>query len=156
MSNAQITTPLNIPDVHELHTSVSGRGEIIITIECANVVTKCRNCGKLIKKLHSRDEWVLIRHLPAFGRPTHLRYRPNRYQCQDCEGQPVFYKRKGGSLYKRKVAHFSPAQKTGNKIPIAQQRIEQYWGATRVLLSGYTAGQGETSGLGSDRRNRDP
>lgn len=89
MSKAQITIPLNIPDVRVLHTSVSERGEIIITIESKKVGTKCRKCGKLIKKLHSRDEWVLIRHLPAFGRPTYLRYRPNRYQCQDCEGQPT-------------------------------------------------------------------
>ena len=40
-------------------------------------------------KLHGRDEWVTIRHLPAFGRATYLRYRPNRYQCQDCEGHPT-------------------------------------------------------------------
>lgn len=89
MSKAQITIPLNIPDVRVLHTSVSERGEIIITIESTKVGTKCRKCGKLIKKLHSRDEWVLIRHMPAFGRPTYLRYRPHRYQCQDCEGQPT-------------------------------------------------------------------
>lgn len=89
MSKAQITIPLNIPDVRVLHTSVGERGEIVITIESTKVGTKCRKCGKLITKLHGRDEWVLIRHLPAFGRPTYLRYRPNRYQCQDCEGQPT-------------------------------------------------------------------
>jgi transposase len=27
--------------------------------------------------------------LPAFGRATYLRYRPKRYQCQDCEGHPT-------------------------------------------------------------------
>jgi transposase len=32
---------------------------------------------------------VTIRHLPAFGRPTYLRYRPKRYQCQECEGRPT-------------------------------------------------------------------
>lgn len=89
MTKAQITIPLNIPDVRVLHTSVSERGEIVITIESTKVGTKCRKCGKLIKKLHGRDEWVVIRHLPAFGRPTYLRYRPNRYQCQECEGQPT-------------------------------------------------------------------
>ncbi len=26
---------------------------------------------------------------PAFGRTTYLRYRPNWYQCQDCEGYPT-------------------------------------------------------------------
>ena len=27
--------------------------------------------------------------LPAFGRPSYLRYRPRRYQCQDCELYPT-------------------------------------------------------------------
>jgi transposase len=89
MAKAQITIPLDIPDVRVLQTSLSERGEIIITIESTKAGTPCRKCGKWILKLHGRDEWVTIRHLPAFGRPTYLRYRPNRYQCQDCEGHPT-------------------------------------------------------------------
>jgi len=89
MAKAQITIPLGIPDVRVLQTSLSERGEIIITIESTKAGTQCRKCGKWITKLHGRDEWVTIRHLPAFGRPTYLRYRPNRYQCQDCEGRPT-------------------------------------------------------------------
>jgi len=42
-----------------------------------------------VRVLHGQDEWVVIKHLPAFGRPTYFRYRPNRYQCQDCEGHPT-------------------------------------------------------------------
>jgi transposase len=68
---------------------VNERGEIIITIESTKVGTTCRKCGKWITKLHGQDEWVTIRHLPAFGRPSYLRYRPRRYQCQDCEGHPT-------------------------------------------------------------------
>jgi transposase len=89
MAKAQITIPLDLPDVRVLQTSLSERGEIIITIESTKAGTQCRKCGKWITKLHGRDEWVTIRHLPAFGRPSYLRYRPNRYQCQDCEGQPT-------------------------------------------------------------------
>jgi transposase len=89
MSKAQITIPLDIPDVRVLQTSVNERGEIIITIESTKVGTTCRKCGKWITKLHGQDEWVTIRHLPAFGRPSSLRYRPRRYQCQDCEGHPT-------------------------------------------------------------------
>jgi transposase len=89
MAKAQITIPLDIPDVRVLQTSLSERGEIIITIESTKVGTRCRKCGKWITKLHGRDEWVTIRHLPALGRPTYLRYRPHRYQCQDCEGHPT-------------------------------------------------------------------
>lgn len=89
MTKAQITIPLDIPDVRVLQTSLNGRGEIIITIESTKAGAQCRKCGKWITKLHGRDEWVIIRHLPAFGRPTYLRYRPSRYQCQECEGHPT-------------------------------------------------------------------
>ena len=89
MAKAEITIPLDIPDVRVLQTSLNEGGEIIITIESTKVGTQCRKCGKWITKLHGRDEWVTIRHLPAFGRPTYLRYRPNRYQCSDCEGHPI-------------------------------------------------------------------
>ncbi len=89
MTKAQITIPLDIPDVRVLQTTMSERGEIIITLESTKAGTRCRQCGKWITKLHGSDEWVTIRHLPAFGRPTYLRYRPHRYQCQDCEGHPT-------------------------------------------------------------------
>ena len=89
MAKAQITIPLDIPDVRVLQTSIGERGEIIITVESTKAGTPCRQCGKWITTLHGRDEWITIRHLPAFGRPTCLRYRPKRYQCQDCEGHPT-------------------------------------------------------------------
>lgn len=89
MAKAQITIPLDIPDVRVLQTSTGERGEIVITIESTKAGTRCRKCGKWITKLHGRDEWVTIRHLSVFGRPTYLRYRPNRYQCQDCENHPT-------------------------------------------------------------------
>jgi transposase len=89
MAKADITIPLGIPDVRVLQTVLNERGEIVITIESTKAGTRCRKCGKWITKLHGRDEWVMIRHLPAFGRATYLRYRPHRYQCQDCEGRPT-------------------------------------------------------------------
>lgn len=79
MTKAQITIPLDIPDVRVLQTTMGERGEIIITIESTKVGTRCRKCRK----------WITIRHLPVFGRPSFLRYRPRRYQCQDCEGHPT-------------------------------------------------------------------
>jgi len=89
MAKTQIKIPLDIPDVRVLQTSVSERGEIIITVESTKAGTRCRQCGKWITKLHGRDVWVVIKHLPAFGRPSYLRYRPHRYECQDCEGHPT-------------------------------------------------------------------
>lgn len=89
MNQAQITIPLDIPDVRVLQTALGERGELIITIESTKGGTRCRKCGRWITKLHGRDEWVTIRHLPALGRPSYLRYRPKRYQCQACEGHPT-------------------------------------------------------------------
>jgi transposase len=89
MVKGQVTIPLGIPEVRVLQTALGERGEIIITVESTKVGTTCRKCGKWITKLHGRDEWVTIRHLPVFGRASYLRYRPKRYQCQDCEGHPT-------------------------------------------------------------------
>lgn len=89
MRQDQITIPLGIPDIKVLETAVNERGEIIITIESTKGGTRCRKCGKWITKAHGQDDWVTIRHLPAFGQQSYLRYRPKRYQCQDCEGHPT-------------------------------------------------------------------
>ncbi len=89
MKRAQVTVPLDIPDVRVLSTEINKVGELIITIESVKEGTLCRQCGREIHKRHGYDEWTLIRHLPVFGRPSYLRYRPRRYQCMDCEGYPT-------------------------------------------------------------------
>lgn len=89
MSRAQVTVPLDIPDVRVLHTEMNKRGELIITIESTKTGISCRRCGGWIDKSHGQDDWVTVRHLAVFGRPTYLRYRPKRYQCQTCESYPT-------------------------------------------------------------------
>ena len=69
MPKAQITIPLDIPDVRVLQTSLGERDEIMITIESTKAGTRCRKCGKWITKVHGQDEWGVVKHLPAFGRP---------------------------------------------------------------------------------------
>jgi transposase len=89
MKRAQVTVPLDIPDVRVLGTEINKVGELIIAVESTKEGTICRECGREIRKCHGHAEWVLIRHLPVFGRPTYLRYRPRRYQCLACEGHPT-------------------------------------------------------------------
>jgi len=89
MKRAQVTVPLDIPDVRVLQTEINKVGELIITIESTKEGTICRQCGREIHKRHGYDEWTTIRHLPVFGRPSYLRYRPPRYQCLECEGHPT-------------------------------------------------------------------
>lgn len=89
MSKPQVTIPLDIPDVRVLGTEITPKGEVIITVESIKDGTACQRCGKIIRKFHGQDDWVSIRYLPVFGRPAYLRYRPKRYQCQECEGKPT-------------------------------------------------------------------
>ena len=89
MSRAQVSVPLDIPDVRVIRTEMNKLGELIITIESTKGGTTCRRCGRWTQKFHGHDDWVTVRHLPVFGRLTYLRYRPKRYQCQECEGYPT-------------------------------------------------------------------
>jgi len=89
MKRAQVTVPLDIPDVRVLSTEINKVGELIITIESSKDGTICRQCGREVRTRHGYDEWTIIRHLPVFGRPSYLRYRPRRYQCMECEGHPT-------------------------------------------------------------------
>lgn len=89
MTKPQVTIPLDIPDVRVLGTEITHKGEVIITVESTKEETVCHRCGKMIHKFHGHDSWVSIRYLSVFGRPTYLRYRPKRYQCQECEGKPT-------------------------------------------------------------------
>ena len=89
MSTARITIPLDIPDVQVLQTQITEQGEFIITVESRLSSARCRRCGRELRKLHGYDAWVTVRHLPILGRPVDLRYRPQRYRCDTCEGKPT-------------------------------------------------------------------
>ena len=86
---AQVTIPLDIPDVLVIHTEINAEGELVITVESTKEGCKCRQCGRKIEKFHGHDQWVTVRYLSVFGRLTYLRYRPKRYQCGLCEGRPT-------------------------------------------------------------------
>src|SRR3972149_4443380 len=89
MSTAQITIPLDIPDVRVLQTQLTAHGEFIITVESTLLSARCHRCGRMIRKSHGYDDWVTVQHLPILGRPVYLRYRPKRYRCDDCDGHPT-------------------------------------------------------------------
>lgn len=89
MPKAQVTVPLNIPDVRVLKAEINKAGELIINIESTKEGTRCHQCGRGINKFHGYDAWVTIRYLPVFGRPTYLRYRPKRYRCLECAERPT-------------------------------------------------------------------
>lgn len=85
MPKTQISIPLDIPDVKVLKTEFTKEGELIITVESTKAETRCRRCGREIRKIHGYEHWVVIRYLPVFERNSYLRYRPKRYYCKDCD-----------------------------------------------------------------------
>ena len=89
MAKNDVTIPLGIPEVEVMKTEINKRDELIITIKSTKKGTKCRWCGNWITKPHGYDQWVEVRHLSVFGRPTYLRYRPRRYRCESCEKKPT-------------------------------------------------------------------
>ena len=89
MTNPQVTIPLDLPEVRVLKSEINKAGELIITVESTKERAVCQRCGKVIRKSHGQDDWVKLRYLPVFGRPTYLRYRPKRYRCEYCDGHPT-------------------------------------------------------------------
>lgn len=89
MAKSDVTVPLGIPEVRVIKTEINKKGELIITVESTKKGTNCHWCNGWITKSHGYDEWVEVRHLPVFGRPTYLRYRPKRYECEECEKKPT-------------------------------------------------------------------
>ena len=89
MANAQVTIPLEIPEVRVLKSEINKEGELIITIESTKETAVCQRCGRVIRKIHGYDDWVKVRYLSVFGHPTYLRYRPKRYCCDQCDGHPT-------------------------------------------------------------------
>lgn len=87
--NAQITIPLDIPDVRVLQIEITPQGEYTITVASTLEGTRCRKCGGEIGEFQGLDEWLTLRHLPILGRKVFLRLRPKRYRCPYCEGEPT-------------------------------------------------------------------
>jgi transposase len=91
MSTAQI------PDVQVLQTQLTAHREFIITVESTLSSARCHQCGRMTgalhrmcrRKSHGHDDWVVVPHLPILGRRVYLRYRPKRYRCDACDGQPT-------------------------------------------------------------------
>ncbi len=82
-----ITVPLDLPDVTMLSVSCNERRDVVITVASTQVGTPCQHGDQPLTKLHGRDRWLELRHLPILGQRTYIRLQPQRYECARCAGQ---------------------------------------------------------------------
>jgi transposase len=86
---AQISIPLDIPQVDVLATKQTQDGKFIITVESRRETTKCGVCQKEIACNYGRGQAVRLRHLPILGQETYIIIRPQRAQCPTCLHHPT-------------------------------------------------------------------
>jgi transposase len=79
--------PLNIPDVEVLKVETV-EGRLVITVESTLNGTVCRRCGRPISHFAGYSDPIQVRHWPCFGQEVWITYRPKRYECPFCDGQP--------------------------------------------------------------------
>ena len=57
MAKAQVTIPLDIPEVRVLKSEMNKAGELIITVESTKETAVCHRCGRIIEKLGAK--WMI-------------------------------------------------------------------------------------------------
>lgn len=88
MAKVQISVPLDIEEVEVLKVEFDGE-TIHIEVESTLNYAHCERCGRKIVTFHGYGDWVKVQHLPIFGRPVFIHYRPKRYECPYCDHQPT-------------------------------------------------------------------
>lgn len=80
---------VDLPGVNVTDVERNEKGHLLITVETTEQSILCRKCGKQITRRHGCDKERTLRHLPVFGKPTYIIYKPNRYICDNCDDDPT-------------------------------------------------------------------
>ena len=88
-TSAQISFPLDIPQVDVLATKRTRAGKFIITVESRKETTRCGVCKQVIPCNNGHGQELRLRHLPILGQETHIAIRPRRGQCPTCLHNPT-------------------------------------------------------------------
>jgi transposase len=75
---------LGVNEVEILGATINEEGELIIEVESTVKGTACRKCDQEANKGYGHDEARQVRHLPAFGLKSYVRFRPKRCECPYC------------------------------------------------------------------------
>ena len=79
---------LDIPGV-VIEDTIITEDRIIIIVSSTVKGTCCRICGQKIYKPYGRGREIDLRHLSILGKAVYIRICPPRYQCIDCEDNPI-------------------------------------------------------------------
>jgi len=88
-TSAQISFPLDIPQVDVLATRQTRDGKFIITVESRQETTKCGVCKQSVSCNYGHGKRIQLRHLPILGQETYIAIRPRRGQCPTCLHNPT-------------------------------------------------------------------
>lgn len=86
---AQISFPLDIPQVDVLATQQTRDGKYIITVESRIKKTKCGVCKQAIVCNYGHGQEIQLRHLPILGHEAYITIQPKRAQCPTCLHNPT-------------------------------------------------------------------
>lgn len=79
---------LDIPNIDIQDVFEDKDGNYIVTAISTIEGTECHECGEHINSYHGISEWIMLRHLPVFGKEVYIRIRLPRYQC-NCTDNPT-------------------------------------------------------------------
>ncbi len=86
---ANITIPLDIPQVKVLSKEISAEGTLLIRVESQVETTECGICGSRIRCTFGHGQEIRLRHLSVLGMETYICLRPRRGRCKECVTEPT-------------------------------------------------------------------
>jgi len=86
---AQISLPLDIPDVDVMSTRQTKVGQYIIVVASRSDKVTCGICHQPIHCNYGCGSPIRLRHLPLLGLQTIIEIRPKRGQCATCTNHPT-------------------------------------------------------------------
>ncbi|MEN8123214.1 MAG: ISL3 family transposase, partial [Bacteroidota bacterium] len=84
-----ISVSINLSDVEVINTNILDNGDIIVRVKSTKTGTCCKHCGEHTARYHSLNEKVILNHLPSFGNAVYIEFKPVRYMCTNCDGNPT-------------------------------------------------------------------
>ena len=101
--SAEITVPINIPEIEVLSTEITSENQLQIKVESRKKRTECGICGEEIPCTFGHGQEIRLRHLSVVGLETYILIRPKRGQCLVCENEPTTTQRV--SWYEQRSPH---------------------------------------------------